>query len=187
MINILADPSKVSRDLRIRNTQNHHTEIFQIFGTKLIGSAILWFIVLRSVQFNHKLRFGTIEIHYEFPKYSLPTELDRMMPQIVIPQMSLFLCHFSSEVSCICNQFLISSIVHRSPSGPKGPPPPFGCAKQGRLSSLFQFPLVDLHGLFVEAQVAVVAAPADFTGGESLGDGAAGFFAVGAVPELALA
>ena len=186
MINILADPSKVSRDLRIRNTQNHHTEFFQIFGTKLIGSAILWFIMLRAIQLNHQLRFGTIEIHYEFPEYSLPTELDRMMPQIVIPQMSLFLCHFSSEVSCICNQLMISSIVHRSPSGPKGPPPPFGCAKQGRLSSLFQFPLVDLHGLFVELEIALVAAFADVACGQGRGDGAAGLFSVGAVAELAL-
>ena len=52
--------------------------------------------------------------------------------------------------------------------------------------ALFEFPFLNEGGFFVEAQVAVVAALADFTGGESLGDGAAGFFAVGAVPELAL-
>ena len=186
MINILADPSKVSRDLRIRNTQNHHTEFFQIFGTKLIGSAILWFIVLRAVQLNHQLRFGTIEIHYEFPEYSLPTEFDRMMTQIVIPQMSLFLCHFSSELSCIGNQFMISTIVHRPPPALKGHLPHLADAKQGRLSSLFHFPLVDLHGLFVELEVAVIAGFADIAVCEGGGDGAAGLFAVGAVAELAL-
>jgi hypothetical protein len=51
---------------------------------------------------------------------------------------------------------------------------------------LLQLPLVDLHGLFAEAEVAVVAALADFTGGEGPGDGAAGLFSVGAVAELAL-
>ena len=52
---------------------------------------------------------------------------------------------------------------------------------------LLQFPLVDLHSLFIESQVALVAASADLTICQRGGDGAAGLLSVGAVPELALA
>ena len=64
---------------------------------------------------------------------------------------------------------------------------PISKIPSGIYIDLFQFPLVDLHGLFVELQVALVAALADVAIGQGRGDGAAGFFSVGAVPELALA
>ena len=63
----------------------------------------------------------------------------------------------------------------------KMPPP-----DSGGIDSL-QFPDFDLAGLFIQAQVAVVAALLDPAGSQGFGDGAAGFFPMGAVPELALA
>ena len=147
---------------------------------------ILRLVMLGAIQLDHKLRFRTIEIRNKLSEDRLPPEFDRMTTQIVIPQMSLFLCHFSSELSCIGNQFMISTIVHRPPPALKGHLPHLADAKQGRLSSLFHFPLVDLHGLFVELEVAVIAGFADIAVCEGGGDGAAGLFAVGAVAELAL-
>ena len=57
---------------------------------------------------------------------------------------------------------------------------------KGELFLLFEFPLLDLAGHFVEALVAVVAGLADAAVGEGFSDGAAGFLAVGAVGELAV-
>ena len=50
---------------------------------------------------------------------------------------------------------------------------------------LLQFPLIDQRSLFIELQIALVAAFADLACCQRLSDGAAGFFSVGAVPELA--
>ena len=126
-VDILADPSEVSGNIRIGNTNHRHSEFLQIFRANLVGTLILRLIVLRTVQLNHEFRFGTIEIHNESSKDSLSTEFGRMMPQIIIPEMPFFLRHFPSEISRIVNQFTISSVVHKSHL------PHLAHAKQGRL------------------------------------------------------
>ena len=60
------------------------------------------------------------------------------------------------------------------------------CSSLYYIVLFLQFPDIDLTGLFVQLQVAVIAGFFDLSVLQSGPDGAARFFAVGAVPELAV-
>ena len=67
----------------------------------------------------------------------------------------------------------------------------FKAANRRRFSaavcSLFQFPKLDLTGLFVKSQIAVIASGLNVPRRQRRCHGAAGFFPVGAVMELTAA
>ena len=45
-VDILADPSEISCNIRIGNTNHRHAEFFQILRTNPVGLLILWIVVL---------------------------------------------------------------------------------------------------------------------------------------------
>ena len=53
--------------------------------------------MLGTIQLDHKQRFGTIEIYNISSEGTLPAELNRVMPQILIPQGIFFFCSIFSQ------------------------------------------------------------------------------------------
>ena len=69
--------------------------------------------MLRTIQLNHQISCGTVEVHYVISDNLLPIDGDGQLLQAFIPQTAFFFRHTISQVLCIACEPSIPFLVHR--------------------------------------------------------------------------
>ena len=112
VIDILADTIKVFVDLVIRypyDPQAILLEVCRSFSIILKGIRLK---MLRTIELNNDLGACAIEIDYVAAYYLLTLKANLVIPEEVIPKVTLFLGHVPAQLPCIWNELLIMLPIH---------------------------------------------------------------------------
>lgn len=115
LINKLTYASKVTCNLIIRYPKYSQPSTLNSFCANFISFQPIIFIMLCSIQFNNKPCFMAIKIHDIIVDHFLSQEPYRIGTQKIVPQMSLFLGHISTQCFRIFSQVDIVFSLHIVP------------------------------------------------------------------------
>ena len=110
---ILTHSVKVFVYIKVRISQYCHTERRQFVISLPVLFCVLFLIVLRSVQLNHKIKGRDVKINNVVIDNLLSIYIDGQMLQKVIPEVFFFLCHILSQILRIARKLWISAGIHR--------------------------------------------------------------------------
>ncbi len=111
-IDICTNALEILIDFVICNTNYTNTIRFEKSCSLRIFFRVLFFKMLRSIQFNDNLSLCTVKIRNIITNHFLPYKPNRIRFQKVIPQMPFFLCHVPAQLFCQWNKLFIVFILH---------------------------------------------------------------------------
>ena len=117
-INVFAYTPEILHDRIVWNPDHQQSPIFKLRCSDLVCQHTFRFVMLGAIQFDHELRLSTIEICDIPVNYLLAKESYRIITKEVIPHMSFFFRHVSSQRTGISCKLRIMLIVHRLPPKP---------------------------------------------------------------------
>ena len=100
-INLCTHTTKIPVDLPVGESQNLQTKSHQELRTFRIISKPLWFIMLRSIQFNDQSGRSTVKVHDESADNPLFINFYWIFVEKKVPELTLMGCHLPAKPSGI--------------------------------------------------------------------------------------
>ena len=119
LLNVQMDSSANTLEIAIHRIigkpKHGQVELFQKSRSLSILSDGFVLIMLRPIQFNHQICFGTIKINDIGADYLLSSEFYRITTEKIIPEMAFFFGHVFSQCFGIGNHAFVV-LIHDNPS-----------------------------------------------------------------------